>query len=62
MNRREILRASIAATLATSAGGLMSTGVLGADPENPIAITKAGKVRGIVENGVHVFKLSLIHI
>jgi para-nitrobenzyl esterase len=56
MNRREILRTTIAATLSAAAttSGIISA-VYAADT-NPIATTKAGKVRGVVEDGTIVFK------
>src|SRR5215831_19151892 len=50
LNRREVLRAAITTALASSVP------LVFAGDAEPIATTKAGKVRGKVENGVSVFK------
>ncbi|HYM34359.1 MAG TPA: carboxylesterase family protein, partial [Steroidobacteraceae bacterium] len=52
LNRRYVLKGSVATMLATSVGAPLAW----ADAVPPIATTKAGKVRGKVENGISVFK------
>ena len=51
-NRRHVLKAAIAAALVAT----LDLPVAFADAAAPVAVTKAGKVRGKVENGVSVFK------
>ena len=52
INRRHVLKTAIAATLVAS----LDLPYALADAMQPIVATKAGKVRGTVENGVSVFK------
>ena len=51
-NRRYVLKGAIAAALVAT----LDLPVAFADAAAPVAVTKAGKVRGKVENGVSVFK------
>ena len=52
--RRRVLESGAAVGALTAFGG--GTGLLGEAAGSPVAATLAGKVRGVVEQGVHVFK------
>ncbi|GAA5049844.1 carboxylesterase/lipase family protein [Nocardia callitridis] len=53
MNRRDFLHFTAAASALT---GLAATGCGASDPAETIVTTRAGRVRGAVADGIHVFK------
>ena len=58
LNRRSFLRRSAVVAGGVAASSLISIPVFGGavDTESPVATTRAGRVRGYVDNGVNVFK------
>src|SRR5262245_61981369 len=57
LDRRTLLRSSALAGGALAMRGLLGDGVLAAGWDDPpLAATRAGKVRGAIEDGIYVFK------